>query len=264
MALFPSVFLAGLGLAFMVPALEGRQVIAPIVLGLLATSLVLIVLTRGSVLRMDRDAVSVRFLSIHSTTIFWRDLTAATYGMFFPSVSFGIRLREASGRQVAIHAGWWEREEAIFTYVARRLLDLQVPMDEGTALIVASATGAPAPPAKIEPRPILRAAEHARSPRDLRPAGLVVALVVIGVVMVSATVSRAQSVPLFLMLVVVGAVVAVRSRPWYTSSRPSAILLLAALLFAPMAILYALSGPSGYGYILGFVAGVALRRHPAR
>ncbi|MEK6719554.1 MAG: hypothetical protein AABZ33_02655 [Chloroflexota bacterium] len=258
MALFPSVFLAGLGLAFMVPALQGRPVIAPIVVGLLATSLVLVVLVRRSVLRMDEGAVSVRFLSIRSTTVFWQTVTAATYQMSFPSISFGIHLRDAGGRRVVIHAGWWEREETIFTKVARRLLELQIPMDEATALIVSRATGAPAPPAQIEHRPLLRSAEHARPSSDLRGASLLVALGVVGLVLGLATASRGESVPLFLVFVIVGVLVAVLSRPRDdVSSRPSRILLQAGLLIGPAAILSALWGSAGSGYVLGFVAGLA-------
>jgi hypothetical protein len=261
MALFPSVFLAGLAVAFLVPGALGRPVLAPIVIALLAASAALVVVVRSSDLEIDNERVSVRFLSARRTTMDWREVTAATYQMLYPSISFGLRLRGTRGRKLAIHAGWWEREEAVFSIAARRLLELEVPMDKATALLVAHATGEPAPSAQIIHRPLLHAARARRPERDVRPASLAAASVVVGIVLIIGIATRGDSLLVFSVLVVLGVASGFLAGPPKKSATESVrILLRAALAIVPLAFFIATVGPPAGAYILGFVIGLAVRR----
>lgn len=128
----------------------------PLGVGLLVTGAVLLVLGATSRLRLDDVGLTVRFFGLRSTRVDLADLSSATFGMTFPSISFAIALKDRMGRTARVHANWWRREQTIMKAVLRRLLDDDVAMDRGTARIVAQTLGVKRPKARVVHRALLR------------------------------------------------------------------------------------------------------------
>ena len=103
---------------------------------LLAPGLCLLVLGIRSNLTVRPEAVSVRFFGVRETTIKFDQLVSATFGMTFPSISYGIALTDRDGRKAIIHANWWNDEAAVMRPILRALADRDVAMDRTTARIV--------------------------------------------------------------------------------------------------------------------------------
>jgi hypothetical protein len=128
----------------------------PLAIAALLISASLLALGRWSRLSADRELLSVRFFGLRSTTMRFDAAVAATFGMTFPSISFGVTLKDRLGRRVVVHANWWRDEEVVIAFVCRRLLEHDVALDRATANIVARTLAVPRPAARIVHRPLLR------------------------------------------------------------------------------------------------------------
>ena len=94
MAYFPAAFLVLGALAFCAPAADGREIAIPVVIVLLVIAAGLMVLALRSRLVTDAEGVDVQFFGLRSSAILWDEVVAATFGMSFPSLAFGIRLAD--------------------------------------------------------------------------------------------------------------------------------------------------------------------------
>ena len=128
----------------------------PLAVGSLLVAALLLVLGLRSRLSADLEVLWVRFFGIRGTAVRFDALVSATFGMTFPSISFGVTLRDHDGERVVVHANWWRDERAIVAFIAQRLLEHDVPMDRDTAALVARALRVPRPEVRIVRRPPLR------------------------------------------------------------------------------------------------------------
>ena len=71
----------------------------------------------------DEDGLDVRFFGLHSRAIRWDEVVAATLGMSFPSLAYGLWLADGGGRRVRLHFGYWDDEERLLSMVAPRILE---------------------------------------------------------------------------------------------------------------------------------------------
>jgi hypothetical protein len=78
--------------------------------GLLLLAGCLLVLGLRSVLVVGPDRVTARFFGLRGTSVRFDRLTSATFGMTFPSISYGIALIDRVGRKAIVHANWWQDE----------------------------------------------------------------------------------------------------------------------------------------------------------
>jgi hypothetical protein len=128
----------------------------PLAVASLLIAALLLVLGLRSRLSADRELIWVRFFGLRGTAVRFDDLVSATFGMTFPSISFGVTLKDHHGKRVVVHANWWRDEPAVVAFVAQRLLERDVPMDRDTAALVARALGVRRPEVRIVHRPLLR------------------------------------------------------------------------------------------------------------
>ena len=128
----------------------------PLAIASLLIAALLLVLGLRSRLSADMDVLWVRFFGIRGTAVRFDDLVSATFGMTFPSISFGMTMKDGHGKRVVVHANWWRDELSILAFISQRLLEHDVPMDRDTAALVARALGVPAPEVRIVRRPLLR------------------------------------------------------------------------------------------------------------
>jgi hypothetical protein len=118
-------------------------------MAMFAVAGVLLVLGLLSFIRIDGDALTVRFYGLRSTTVRLSELESATFQMAFPSISFSIALTDRSGRRALVHANWWRDESAIVIPVCRALLEQDVAMDRETARLVAQLLDVPRPKPRV-------------------------------------------------------------------------------------------------------------------
>ena len=123
---------------------------------LLAVAGVLLILGLRSVVSVDGDGLTVRFFGIRATTVRFQELASATFGMAFPSISYGIRLTDVTGRNVFLHANWWRDERFVVLPVCRALVEYNVPMDRSTARVVSKLLHVQRPKARIVHHGLLR------------------------------------------------------------------------------------------------------------
>jgi hypothetical protein len=128
----------------------------PLAMAAFALAAVLLILGARSALCVGPHDVTVRFFGLRSTAIRFHEVTAATFGMAFPSLSYAITLTDRRGRKVLVHANWWRDETVVLPLVCRALVDNDVPMDRSTARIVARVLGVKRPRAQIIHRALLR------------------------------------------------------------------------------------------------------------
>jgi hypothetical protein len=124
----------------------------PIAVSALALAAVLLVLGARSAILVGTADMTVRFFGLRRTTVRFQDLREATFGMVLPSLSYAIRVVDRNGRQVLVHANWWQDERAVLTPVCRALIDHNVPMDHATARVVSRVLGVKRPRAQIAHR----------------------------------------------------------------------------------------------------------------
>ena len=122
----------------------------------LSSAASLLLLGLRSRLSIDRNQLTVRFFGLRSTTVEFEHVKSATYGMTFPSISFGVTLGDHQGERAVVHANWWRDEPTVIALVAQQLLGRDIAMDEATAGIVARTLRVPRPAARIMHRPLLR------------------------------------------------------------------------------------------------------------
>jgi hypothetical protein len=115
-----------------------------------------VVLGLRSGIWIDQDQVTVRFFGVRATTVRFPELTAATFAMAFPSLSYAISLTERTGRKALLHANWWQGEPALLGAAARGLVASDVSMDRSTARIVSKALSIRRPKARIVHHAVLR------------------------------------------------------------------------------------------------------------
>jgi len=108
----------------------------PLAAGAIVIACALLILGVRSRLSMRDDRLTVRFFGLRSTTVLFRELKSATFGVAFPSISYAIALTDRGGRKALIHANWWRNESAVVTAVCRALVEYDVPMDRPTARVV--------------------------------------------------------------------------------------------------------------------------------
>ena len=127
-------------------------------LGVIALSAAASLLLLGlrSRLSIDQNRLTVRFFGLRSTTVEFEDVESATYGMTFPSISFGVALKDHQGERAVVHANWWRDEPTIMALLTQQLLGRDIAMDEATAGIVARTLRVPRPEPRIAHRPLLR------------------------------------------------------------------------------------------------------------
>lgn len=123
---------------------------------LLALAAVLLLLGLRSFLRVEDEAITVRFYGLRSTTLRLDELAAATFVMAFPSISYAISLTDQRGRKALVHANWWRDESIAMLAVSRALVQHDVPMDRSTARIVARVLRIKRPKARIIHHALLR------------------------------------------------------------------------------------------------------------
>lgn len=128
----------------------------PLAIGALGLATILLALGVRSALRVAPDDVTVRFFGRKSTTVRFGDVTSATFGMAFPSLSYAITLADRHGRKALIHANWWQDEAVVMTPVCRALIKYDVPMDRATARVVSRVLGVKRPRAQIIHRALIR------------------------------------------------------------------------------------------------------------
>jgi hypothetical protein len=121
----------------------------PMAVAFLAATGVLLTTGLRSAVSVGQQGVTVRFFGVRSTTIRFEELSSATFGMTFPSISYGIRLTDRSGRKVLVHANWWQNEASVVLPVCRALIASDVPMDRSTARIVSKLLNVKRPKARI-------------------------------------------------------------------------------------------------------------------
>lgn len=128
----------------------------PLAVGLLVVAGILLVLGIRSLLWVEDDRVTVRFFGLRSTSVLFRELQSATFGMAFPSISYAITLTDEGGRKALIHANWWRGEAPAVTAVCRALVEHDVPMDHSTTRLVSRVLRVKRPKPRITHRPWLR------------------------------------------------------------------------------------------------------------
>jgi hypothetical protein len=128
----------------------------PLGVGLLALAAVLLILGVRSAVWVGPDALSVRFFGLRFTTVRFDEITSATFGMAFPSISFAIVLTDRRGRKALVHANWWRDETTVVTAVCRALVRYDMPMDRSTARIVSQVLRIRRPRAQITHHGLLR------------------------------------------------------------------------------------------------------------
>jgi hypothetical protein len=117
--------------------------------GLLLLAGCLLVLGLRSVLVVGPDRVTARFFGLRSTSVRFDRLTSATFGMTFPSISYGIALIDRDGRKAIVHANWWQDEAEVMRPILRALVDHDVAMDRTTARVVSQTLRIPRPKPRI-------------------------------------------------------------------------------------------------------------------
>ena len=117
----------------------------PLGAGLLLLAGFLLALGIRSVLDVGPDSVMARFFGLRGTTVAFNRLASATFGMTFPSISFGIALVDRDGRKVIEHANWWRDEAEVMRPIFRALVDHDIAMDRTTARVVSKTLGIPRP-----------------------------------------------------------------------------------------------------------------------
>jgi hypothetical protein len=121
----------------------------PLGAGLLAGAAALLLLGLRSFIRVGPTDMTVRFFGVRANTVKFDRLASATFGMSFPSISYGIALMDHEGRRVIVHANWWRNEPDVVRPVMRALVDHDVAMDRTTARLVARTLGIARPKARI-------------------------------------------------------------------------------------------------------------------
>ena len=116
----------------------------------------LFVLGLRSFLVVSPEGVTVRFFGIRTTAVRFDQLTSATFGMAFPSISHAITLRDADGRKALVHSNWWNGEREAVRPICRAILDLEVPVDRSTARTIAMVLRVKRPTAMIVHRGVIR------------------------------------------------------------------------------------------------------------
>jgi hypothetical protein len=122
----------------------------PLAIAMIALALGLLILGAASRLWMFPDGLAVRFFGLRKASVQFGDITSATFGMVFPSISFALRLTQRSGRTATIHANWWDDEAAVMVPLCRALLDRDVPVDQMAATIIGRVLGVDPPPPRIQ------------------------------------------------------------------------------------------------------------------
>jgi hypothetical protein len=109
----------------------------PLAVASLGLAVVLLVLGALSRVWLFPDRVAVRFFGVRTTKVRFADLTTATFGMVFPSISFALTLTDRGGQRATIHANWWDYEPAMMDAVCRALIHHDVAVDRMTASVIA-------------------------------------------------------------------------------------------------------------------------------
>lgn len=262
LAYFPAAFLAFAALAFSAPAVDGREIAMPVVIGLLVIAAGLVLLALMSRLVRDDEGIDVRFFGLRSRAIRWDEVVAATFGMSFPSLAFGIWLADRGGRRVRLHFGYWNDEKRLLSIVAPRILQAGPDMDAQTAEILARVTHTKPGPASLRRVPWLerrtgrraREGERNGSTRVIAIIGYVI-LLIIGVGgMVQRGASPGAAAAAF------GAGVAVSVLYPWDLHRPAWIAGSFAVIAALPLAIYLAVGAAAAGYLLGLFGGLIVVR----
>jgi hypothetical protein len=128
----------------------------PLAMVALAGSVALLALGLASRLATTDDRLTVRFYGFRSTAVRFAELTSATFGMAFPSLSFAITLTDRNRTKATVHANWWDKEATILRVVFTELLRNDVSMDRATARVVSQTLGVKRPKPRIVHHALLR------------------------------------------------------------------------------------------------------------
>lgn len=262
LAYFPAAFLLFTALAFCAPAVDGRAIAIPVVLGLLVITAGLALLAFMSRLVTDDGRIDIRFFGLRSRAIRWDEVVAATFGMSFPSLAFGIWLADPGGRRVRLHFGYWNDEDRLLSVVAPRLLQVGPDMDAGTAEILGRMTHTKPRPATLRRVPWLerrtgRPARGGESNWSTRVIAIIgyVTLLIIGV---GGMVQRGASSVAAAVAFGVGVAVSLLY-PW-DEHRPAWVAVSVAVIAALPLAIYLAVGAAAAGYLLGLFGGLIVVR----
>lgn len=269
MAYFPAAFLAIAALAFCAPAADGREVAIPAVIGLVVAAAGLVLLTGVSRLVTDEDGLDVRFFGLRSRSIRWDEVVAATLGVSFPSLAYGIWLADAEGRRVRLHFGYWDDEERLLSLVAPRILDVGPDMDAEAAEFLGRLTHTDPRPGMLRRIPWLeRRTDLQAGKSEGNGTTRVVASIGYGIFFIIGVAGMAQrGASPIAAAAAFGAGLAVSVLYPWDLNRPAWVAgSVAAIAILPLAI-YFVCGPAAGAYLLGLFGGllavrILLKRRP--
>lgn len=262
LAYFPAAFLLFAALAFCAPAVDGREIAIPVVLGLLVITAGLVLLALMSRLVTDDEGIDIRFFGLRSRAIRWDGVVAATFGVSFPSLAFGMWLADPGGRRVRLHFGYWNDEERLLSIVAPRILQANPATDAETAEILARATHTKPGLAALRRVPWLerRTGRQARE-REGNGSTRVIAIigsVILLIIGVGGMVQRGASPGAAALAFGVGVAVSLLY-PW-DQHRPAWVAGSVAVIAALPLAIYLAVGAAAAGYLLGLFGGLIVVR----